>query len=735
MRKRVVILLLLYRIVLVVAAQTLLTGRVVIALSGKPLARVSVVAEDKGHRPIAYSLTKADGSFGITLAADKSYDALSFSLLGYANQRIRNEQFKNGMTIMMGEAPYQLKEIEVRAGRLRQLNDTLSYSVSGFRHHQDRSIADVIAKMPGLEVADNGVIKYQGKAINHFYIEGMGLMGKQYAMASENLNAMKVKEVQVLRNHQDIKSLQGVQFSDRAALNLILEDDAKGLWMGLVEAGLGSIIQKSDTDRLLRDGRLMSMMFGTQAQSLSMYKWNNTGKNIMDEVRNLIYDGRTTDDISSPTPNITFDTPNLAKQRYMMNNSRLLATNWLCKTGKEGNVRLQLSGYLDKTKGECSTQTIYSDALGGANIAELMLGEVNTSEWKGELGYKYNSSHLYVCNEAAGYMNFNNGWANTQINFISRKQEVRPHQFWLSDNLQIVKPLGGSHLLQFHGHLDYCYQPGTLLLTDMTIQHINQHTTEANTDLTFRHKFFRRLCVSVLAGFNFSRQKISVWRDETVRLSDCYSLLNNHIKPSIEVKTNSITWNTSVAIRLVNRYFKEISDVKFVAEPSSSVSYKISTCLQAIASYNHQWIPSSLTNMTAIPLFKNYRNCSIGPGNFLATGKHSGLFRLEYTDPVHGLFGYFNGLLSYQNNLPVYDCFLDGIVHHREAIGNYTDCHSSQIKGRVSKSLNSMKFLVMADVDLQRLYYSAMMQGHQEVFRNNCYQTGISFSLHPLTQL
>ena len=51
-------------------------------------------------------------------------------------------------------------------------------------------------------------------------------MGSQYALASENLSADKVKEVQVLENHQAIKSLRDVSFSEQAAINLVLKDEA-----------------------------------------------------------------------------------------------------------------------------------------------------------------------------------------------------------------------------------------------------------------------------------------------------------------------------------------------------------------------------------------------------------------------------------------------------------------------------------------------------------------------------
>lgn len=68
------------------------------------------------------------------------------------------------------------------------------------------SIVDVISKMPGLEVKQDGRISFEGRPFNKFYIEGMDLMGSKYAQASENMSADMISSVQVIQHHQPIKS-------------------------------------------------------------------------------------------------------------------------------------------------------------------------------------------------------------------------------------------------------------------------------------------------------------------------------------------------------------------------------------------------------------------------------------------------------------------------------------------------------------------------------------------------
>ena len=117
--------------------------------------------------------------------------------------------FPSDGKIFLDSEDFRLQEVKVSAQRIEQKKDTLVYSVAGFSQPQDRSIADVIAKMPGMEVNPNGQISFNGKSINKFYIEGMDLMNDRYALASNNISKKRVKSVEVLQNHQPIEMLRG----------------------------------------------------------------------------------------------------------------------------------------------------------------------------------------------------------------------------------------------------------------------------------------------------------------------------------------------------------------------------------------------------------------------------------------------------------------------------------------------------------------------------------------------
>lgn len=139
---------------------------------GEPLVGASVVVTTEGSSTVAYCLTNAKGLYELNVSEEKMPKNITVSYIGFQKRIMPFSDLKDGMTIVLVEGDFKLKEVKVKAERIQSTGDTLTYSVAGFRQGQDRSIADVIAKMPGLEVKTDGKVEYQGKPISKFYIEG-----------------------------------------------------------------------------------------------------------------------------------------------------------------------------------------------------------------------------------------------------------------------------------------------------------------------------------------------------------------------------------------------------------------------------------------------------------------------------------------------------------------------------------------------------------------------------------
>mgnify|MGYP003450473791 CR=1 FL=1 len=220
---------------------------------------------------IAYVISDSKGYYSINFSSTYSEIDIQVRSMGYETitETINNiSQNKNFYPI---EKVFEIKEVIVKKSPITQVGDTIKYSVNSFSKEQDRSIGDVLKRMPGIEVLSDGKIMYQGKPINKYYIEGLDLLEGKYNLANENLPFKVVTQVQIIENHQPIKALDSLKFSDQAALNIKL----KNAYTFTGQARLGSGFSP-----LLWDANITPMLFTKKKQMLTTYQANNTSDNI-----------------------------------------------------------------------------------------------------------------------------------------------------------------------------------------------------------------------------------------------------------------------------------------------------------------------------------------------------------------------------------------------------------------------------------------------------------------------
>src|SRR5690554_4852077 len=157
------------------------------------------------------------------------------------------------------------------------MGDTINYSVLSFIDETDRSIGDVLKKLPGVQVLSSGKILYQNKEISKFYVEGLDLLQGKYGVATNNIDAQQVATVQVLENHQPIKALKDMEVPENAAINLRLKQSALGAFFVTAQAGIG-------LPPLLLSNELIGMRFTRTQQNMLVYKGDNTGRDISKEL-------------------------------------------------------------------------------------------------------------------------------------------------------------------------------------------------------------------------------------------------------------------------------------------------------------------------------------------------------------------------------------------------------------------------------------------------------------------
>lgn len=250
------------------AFPTELPGYVRDAETGDPIA--GVIVKSKGV------FTKTDEYGHFLLKIKTPVDSVSFRCMGYETLKLASTADMSD--VRLNQKATQLNDVIVEAPDIYSKGDTLVFNVARYANAKDNAIIDVIKRLPGVKVLEDGTIEYQGKPINKFYLDGNDFVGGRYGLATNNISHKDVKSVEIMEKHQPVKALEGIEFPEEAGINLKLKDDARSRWVGVAQAVAG-------VQPFLYDGSLFTMRIAPKIQNMFTLKADNTGWNPANEIR------------------------------------------------------------------------------------------------------------------------------------------------------------------------------------------------------------------------------------------------------------------------------------------------------------------------------------------------------------------------------------------------------------------------------------------------------------------
>ena len=228
------------------SAQVKVIGRV-IDLQNKPVSDV-IVKLVSGSKTLAFTSSNVQGQYVLELKeVPKSEVMLLFNHISYekVSQRLTLKESENDnplqrkVDVQLTPKSIFLKEVNVKANPLRQRGDTLSHNLASFLGKGDVTLEDGLKRLPGVDVSQNGGISYMGKPISQFNIEGMDLLGGKYNLATRNIPADYVTNVEIVRNHHSRRVEKDVP-SNEVSMNIKLNKKAKFKPFGQEEIGVGA---------------------------------------------------------------------------------------------------------------------------------------------------------------------------------------------------------------------------------------------------------------------------------------------------------------------------------------------------------------------------------------------------------------------------------------------------------------------------------------------------------------
>lgn len=457
-------------------AQTVIDGMVTDSLGVSVDAYVTV--SPKGESSIiGFADTDEKGHYRLEFTTDA--DSVTVIAAGMAiGQHVRVVANRSQrLDIRVGKKTIELKEVSVKAQKIRLEGDTLKYSVASYAQQGDRVIGDVLKRMPGIEVSESGRIKFNGKSIKKFYVEDMDLLQGRYGIATNNINAQDVATVEVLENHQSIKSLQGKVLTDDVAINLKLRDSAKGT-VAVNSMFGGGYCLPNDGKRFggleggLWTAELVGMYFAKTRQNMTMYKGNNTGDDVSKELT-AHYSSVNSVGLYPfcPTGAILPSGSGLPQKRTFDNRSHVLTANHLEKVDKDAELTFNLSYYDDNIgrEGDSRSDIFLSDER-RLLTSETMTSQSHIHNLSGQARYCRNAFDGFLANVLKFDANWNSDDVASRMDWSSPDgknggEVVNQHfdrpALSVSNTFNTIRNIG-KHNLDLHFSLGYSQRPNTL---------------------------------------------------------------------------------------------------------------------------------------------------------------------------------------------------------------------------------------------------------------------------------
>ncbi|MFD2564212.1 carboxypeptidase-like regulatory domain-containing protein [Aquimarina rubra] len=210
---------------------------------GNPLEMANVIAYKKSDNAMtAYGITNDKGKYKISVPTNDTY-ILKVSFIGLsANDKTVTVNTADAIAnFEMKSEENSLDEVEiVYEMPVVVKGDTLVYNTDSFTTGSEKKLGDVLEKLPGIEVNEDGEIEVEGKTVSKVMVEGKDFFDGDSKLATKNIPADALDKVEVLRNYEDVGQMRGLRNNqDQVAINIKLKEGKKNFWFGEITAGAG----------------------------------------------------------------------------------------------------------------------------------------------------------------------------------------------------------------------------------------------------------------------------------------------------------------------------------------------------------------------------------------------------------------------------------------------------------------------------------------------------------------
>lgn len=196
---------------------------------------------------VNFVLGDANGNFTLKNVG-KGEHLIKVSFMGFRNFTKKITTPETPQVIELGQLQMtpksnELETIEIEAEKAPVVikKDTIEFNAGSFKTKQNAVVEDLLKKLPGVEVDNDGNITAQGEQVRNVTVDGKKFFGTDPKLATKNLPADAVNKVQLFDKKSDQTTFSGIDDGQREkTINLELKEEKRKGAFGSVMAGIGN---------------------------------------------------------------------------------------------------------------------------------------------------------------------------------------------------------------------------------------------------------------------------------------------------------------------------------------------------------------------------------------------------------------------------------------------------------------------------------------------------------------
>lgn len=237
-----------------------------------PMVTVQLLKQDSTY--VTGTVSNDSGKFVLRAPANERY-ILKMSSVGYITSakkiQIQDDHNLNMGPVLFASDAVMLKEARITAQALKATvrEDTFVYNSAAFKTPEGSTIEELVKRLPGAQVGDDGKITINGKQVQKILIDGKEFMTGDTKTAMKNIPTTIISQIKAYDQQSDLSRVTGIQDGDEQT---VLDFGTKpGMNKGLMvnaDAGVGT------QDRYT--GRVFGGYFNKSTRIMGMGNANNT---------------------------------------------------------------------------------------------------------------------------------------------------------------------------------------------------------------------------------------------------------------------------------------------------------------------------------------------------------------------------------------------------------------------------------------------------------------------------